>query len=144
VSTRLLTLSVAGWQRLSEGFTQKVLILKSLLVQVEIGQTFQGPENATKQSHNLKVIGSNPIPATKIDKNPAISIDCWVFVFKVEPSPNKVNGLVSQVQIPATNCGWHNHARRMAVGFLVRRLHQIHSAMFFEGCREFGVTPLGM
>jgi hypothetical protein len=48
VSTRLLTLSVAGWQRLSEGFTQKVLILKSLLVQVEIGQTFQGPENATK------------------------------------------------------------------------------------------------
>ena len=27
-------------------------------------------------------------------------------------------------------------------GFLVRRLHQIHSAMFFEGCREFGVTPL--
>jgi hypothetical protein len=37
--------------------------------------------------HNLKVIGSNPIPATKIDiKNPAISMDCWVFVFKVEPA----------------------------------------------------------
>ena len=27
-------------------------------------------------------------------------------------------------------------------GFLVRRLHQIHSAMFFEACRKFGVTPL--
>jgi hypothetical protein len=52
-----------------------------------------------RQAHNLKVIGSNPIPATKIDKNPAISMDCWVFVFKVEPSPNKINGLVSQVQI---------------------------------------------
>jgi DNA-binding MarR family transcriptional regulator len=27
-------------------------------------------------------------------------------------------------------------------GFLVRRLHQIHSAMFLEACRAFGVTPL--
>src|SRR5258708_11720234 len=43
-----------------------------------------------RQAHNLKVIGSNPIPATKIDtKNPAISMDCWVFVFKVEPSPQQ-------------------------------------------------------
>jgi hypothetical protein len=40
-----------------------------------------------RQAHNLKVIGSNPIPATKIDaKSPAISIDCWAFVFVVEPS----------------------------------------------------------
>src|SRR5258708_34042231 len=38
-----------------------------------------------RQAHNLKVTGSNPVPATKIDtKNPAISMDCWVFVFKVE------------------------------------------------------------
>ncbi len=43
-----------------------------------------------RQAHNLKVIGSNPIPATKIDtKNPAISMDCWVFVFKTEPSPQQ-------------------------------------------------------
>jgi hypothetical protein len=41
-----------------------------------------------RQAHNLKVTGSNPVPATKIDnKNPAISIDCWVFAFKVQLSP---------------------------------------------------------
>jgi MarR family transcriptional regulator, lower aerobic nicotinate degradation pathway regulator len=27
-------------------------------------------------------------------------------------------------------------------GFLVRRLHQIHSAMFAENCARFGVTPV--
>lgn len=27
-------------------------------------------------------------------------------------------------------------------GFLVRRLHQIHLALFAEECREFGVTPV--
>jgi hypothetical protein len=43
-----------------------------------------------RQAHNLKVTGSNPVPATKIDtKNPAISMDCGVFVFKVEPSPQQ-------------------------------------------------------
>jgi hypothetical protein len=41
-----------------------------------------------RQARNVKVIGSNPIPATKIDtKNPATSMDCWVFVSEVEPSP---------------------------------------------------------
>lgn len=27
-------------------------------------------------------------------------------------------------------------------GFLVRRLHQIHSAIFLEECKEFGLTPV--
>jgi len=27
-------------------------------------------------------------------------------------------------------------------GFLIRRLHQIHVAMFLEGCEEFNVTPV--
>lgn len=27
-------------------------------------------------------------------------------------------------------------------GFLVRRLNQIHYSLFFENCREFGVTPV--
>jgi DNA-binding MarR family transcriptional regulator len=27
-------------------------------------------------------------------------------------------------------------------GYLVRRLHQIHSAIFLEECREFGITPV--
>jgi DNA-binding MarR family transcriptional regulator len=27
-------------------------------------------------------------------------------------------------------------------GFLVRRLHQIHSALFFEECNKFNVTPV--
>ena len=27
-------------------------------------------------------------------------------------------------------------------GYLVRRLHQIHSALFLEECREFGITPV--
>ncbi|MEH2472340.1 hypothetical protein V1281_006469 [Nitrobacteraceae bacterium AZCC 2161] len=41
-----------------------------------------------RQAHNLKVIGSNPIPATKLlNKNPAISIDCWVFVLMLESAP---------------------------------------------------------
>jgi DNA-binding MarR family transcriptional regulator len=28
------------------------------------------------------------------------------------------------------------------VGYLVRRLHQIHSAIFVEECRQFGITPV--
>jgi DNA-binding MarR family transcriptional regulator len=28
------------------------------------------------------------------------------------------------------------------VGYLIRRLHQIHSAIFVEECREFGITPV--
>ncbi len=28
------------------------------------------------------------------------------------------------------------------VGYLIRRLHQIHSAIFVEECREFGLTPV--
>jgi hypothetical protein len=31
-------------------------------------------------THNLKVTGSNPVPATKMVKTPAISIDCWGFL----------------------------------------------------------------
>ncbi|MGH2507561.1 MAG: MarR family winged helix-turn-helix transcriptional regulator, partial [Ktedonobacteraceae bacterium] len=27
-------------------------------------------------------------------------------------------------------------------GFLVRRLHQIHSALFFEECAKFNITPI--
>src|SRR5262249_12619133 len=27
-------------------------------------------------------------------------------------------------------------------GYLVRRLHQIHSAIFQEECQEFGITPV--
>jgi DNA-binding MarR family transcriptional regulator len=27
-------------------------------------------------------------------------------------------------------------------GFLVRRLHQIHSAIFIEECQQFGITPV--
>lgn len=27
-------------------------------------------------------------------------------------------------------------------GFLVRRLHQIHSAIFLEECKDFGITPV--
>src|SRR5690554_4830995 len=27
-------------------------------------------------------------------------------------------------------------------GFLIRRLHQIHYAMFFEECKEGGITPV--
>lgn len=27
-------------------------------------------------------------------------------------------------------------------GYLVRRLHQIHSAIFLEECQEFGITPV--
>jgi hypothetical protein len=48
------------------------------------------------RTHNLKVIGSNPIPATKVDaENPAISIDRWVFGFMVKRDHNKINDLVS-------------------------------------------------
>lgn len=27
-------------------------------------------------------------------------------------------------------------------GYLVRRLHQIHSAIFLEECQQFGITPV--
>src|ERR1700720_1186255 len=44
-----------------------------------------------RQAHNLKVTGSNPVPATKIDtKNPAISMDCWVFVLTSNRRLNKI------------------------------------------------------
>src|SRR3981189_2518054 len=50
------------------------------------------------------------VPATKIDtKNPAISMDCWVFVFKVEPSPQQ-NQWLSFVG--------SNHLQPMAVGMI--------------------------
>src|SRR3979409_1836736 len=32
-----------------------------------------------RQAHNLKVIGSNPIPATKLMKPPSNLSDCWGF-----------------------------------------------------------------
>jgi hypothetical protein len=56
------------------------------------GSVFEGAQRfiagwsspVARQAHNLKVIGSNPIPATKLMKNPAISKDCWVFVFVLE------------------------------------------------------------
>jgi len=35
---------------------------------------------------------------------------------------------------------WHNLASRP--GFLIRRLHQIHLALFAEECGHFGVTPV--
>jgi len=35
---------------------------------------------------------------------------------------------------------WHNLASRP--GFLIRRLHQIHLALFAEECAAFGVTPV--
>jgi hypothetical protein len=37
-----------------------------------------------RQAHNLKVTGSNPVPATKLMKTPAISMDCWGFVLTLE------------------------------------------------------------
>jgi DNA-binding MarR family transcriptional regulator len=39
----------------------------------------------------------------------------------------------------------HRHAQLplwSRVGYLIRRLHQIHSAIFVEECREFGITPV--
>jgi DNA-binding MarR family transcriptional regulator len=35
---------------------------------------------------------------------------------------------------------WQDLARRP--GFLIRRLHQIHLALFADACGEFGVTPV--
>ena len=41
---------------------------------------------------------------------------------------------------PAAEEGWGSlHARP---GFLIRRLHQIHLALFAEECGRFGVTPV--
>jgi hypothetical protein len=45
-----------------------------------------------RQAHNLKVIGSNPIPATKLIKTPGNLSDCRGF-FVPEVDPNNINGL---------------------------------------------------
>ena len=48
-----------------------------------------------RQAHNLKVIGSNPIPATKLNIKTQHLMDCWVFVLGSNRRPNKIKGLVS-------------------------------------------------
>ena len=52
-----------------------------------------------RQAHNLKVIGSNPIPATKYEA-PAILIDCRGFLLSLRscPPPQVGSGLLSRSQ----------------------------------------------
>ena len=52
-----------------------------------------------RQAHNLKVIGSNPIPATKYEA-PAILIDCRGFLLSLRscPPPQVRSGLLSRSQ----------------------------------------------
>jgi DNA-binding MarR family transcriptional regulator len=51
-------------------------------------------------------------------------------------------GEASLVRATERNGGLKKNLLWKRPGFLVRRLHQIHSAMFFEACSKFGVTPL--
>jgi hypothetical protein len=61
--------------------------------------------DATASKSNLRWLR---VPATKFDtRNPAISMDCWVFVFKVGLSPQQ-NQWLSFVG--------SNHPRPIAVG----------------------------
>jgi hypothetical protein len=72
-----------------------------------------------RQARNLKVTGSNPVPATKIDtKNLAISINCWFFVFEVEPSPQQNQWLSfvgSNHPQPVACCVTHKRSGRTAM-----------------------------
>jgi hypothetical protein len=68
------------------------------LAESHSGSVFEGAHRfiagwsspVARQAHNLKVIGSNPIPATKFDaKNPVILMDCWVFAFWASAEPER-------------------------------------------------------
>jgi DNA-binding MarR family transcriptional regulator len=56
--------------------------------------------------------------------NPTHRLVPWMDMLVARPLPSAANILWSRP------------------GFLIRRLHQIHSAMFMDACREFGMTPL--
>jgi hypothetical protein len=60
-----------------------------------------------RQAHNLKVIGSNPIPATKLMKTPVIPMDCWGFVWR----PDRL----SQHQLTGSNHA-ADHRRMRGLG----------------------------
>jgi DNA-binding MarR family transcriptional regulator len=46
-------------------------------------------------------------------------------------------------QARADDADWHKQVPLQSrVGYLIRRLHQIHSAIFVEECREVGLTPV--
>jgi DNA-binding MarR family transcriptional regulator len=46
----------------------------------------------------------------------------------------------SEAQLPVGD--WHTKPLQERPGFLIRRLHQIHVALFMEECAEEGVTPV--
>jgi hypothetical protein len=62
------------------------------LAETHSGSVFEGAQRfiagwsspVARQAHNLKVIGSNPIPATKLVKTPVISTDYWGFSLVLE------------------------------------------------------------
>lgn len=55
---------------------------------------------------------------------------------KQHTDPDCMDAALARPPPTATNILWGRP------GFLIRRLHQIHSAMFMDACREFGMTPL--
>jgi hypothetical protein len=50
-----------------------------------------------RQAHNLKVIGSNPIPATKLEENPSNLSGLLGFCFGAGIDPDNVNDLVNDL-----------------------------------------------
>ena len=50
------------------------------------------------------------------------------------------NAKVIEMELPEEN--WRDGGLQMRPGFLIRRLHQIHTALFNEACGELSLTPI--
>ncbi len=71
-----------------------------------------------RQAHNLKVIGSNPIPATKLMKNPSDLNGLLGFSFGVGIDLNNINNLACRFKSPRH----HTHNRVRARNLADRKL----------------------
>jgi len=61
------------------------------------------------------------------------------------PKPNKPSKpprAAASREKPPRAADWHDKPLQERPGFLIRRLHQIHVALFTEECAEIGVTPV--
>jgi hypothetical protein len=93
------------------------------LAEAHSGSAFEGAQwfiagwssPVARQAHNLKVIGSNPIPATKMIKNPSNLNGLLGFCFGAGIDTNNVNDLACRFKSPATtytaNQGEKSHGR---------------------------------
>lgn len=65
---------------------------------------------------------------------------------KARAKKPQASGMAGVAEPPATNPVLTALADRFPLwqrpGYLIRRLHQIHSAIFFEECTDFGITPV--